>query len=309
MQGTVIKSTGNACLVRLDNGNRLSCTVRGNFRIKGIQSTNPVAVGDIVTISKQKDDLAQVDDIAERTNYIIRKATKLSKRSHIIAANMDRVFLMVTLTNPQTHLLFIDRFLVTAEAYHIPAEILINKTDLYSSPEQQEELDAFIKIYEQAGYPCHAISVFNNEDITRTAALFKGKVSLIAGNSGVGKSSLINAMDPRFDIKTASISNKHQSGKHTTTFAEMYELANGGFIIDTPGLKSFATYDLEKEDLFHRFPEMRNLIGQCKFDNCQHISEPKCAVMQAVETGQIPKSRYENYLNIYQGDELEGFSN
>ena len=309
MQGTVIKSTGSACLVRLDNGKRLSCTVRGNFRIKGIQSTNPVAVGDIVTISKQKDDSAQVDEIAERTNYIIRKATKLSKRSHIIAANMDRVFLMVTLTNPKTHLLFIDRFLVTAEAYHIPAEILINKTDLCDSPALQDDLNTIIKIYEHAGYPCHAISVFNNKDVARAAALFKGKVSLVAGNSGVGKSSLINAMDPRFDIKTASISKKHQSGKHTTTFAEMYELANGGFIIDTPGLKSFATYDLEKEDLSHRFPEMRNLIGQCKFDNCQHISEPKCAVIQAVETGQIPTSRYENYLNIYQGDELERFSN
>ena len=296
------------CLVRLDNGERLSCTVRGNFRIKGIQSTNPVAVGDLVTISRQQDGSAQVEDIAERSNYIIRKATKLSKRSHIIAANMDRVFLMVTLINPQTHLLFIDRFLVTAEAYHIPAEILINKTDLYTSSEHKGELTVLKETYENAGYPCHAISILSSSDMGRTTDLFKGKVSLIAGNSGVGKSSLINAMDPRFDIKTASISNKHQSGKHTTTFAEMYELTNGGFIIDTPGLKSFATYDLEKEDLSHRFPEMRTLIGQCKFDNCQHINEPQCSVIQAVTKGGIPRSRYENYLNIYHGDEVEGFS-
>lgn len=276
--------------------------------MKDIHSTNPVAVGDKVTISIEDEGTALIEDIATRHNYIIRKATKLSKRSHIIAANIDCVYLMTTLISPKTHLLFVDRFLVTAEAYHIPAEIIINKTDLYNTRNHMEQLSTFTDIYQHAGYPCHPVSIYNTMDMTRIADLFKGKVNLIAGNSGVGKSSLINAMDPGFNIKTASISSKHQSGKHTTTFAEMYELNNGGFIIDSPGLKSFATFDLEKEDLSHRFPEMRRLLDDCKFDNCQHINEPQCAVIAAVEAGTIPTSRYKNYLDIYQSDELEGFN-
>lgn len=306
MKGTVVKSTGSSCVVLLDNGDQINATLKGIFRTKGIDSTNPLAVGDKVGLIISEDGDALIEEIEERKNHIIRKATKLSKRSHIVAANIDYAYLMVTLSKPKTHLLFIDRFLVTAEAYHIPARIIINKTDIYDE-KLKKQLAEVIETYESAGYKCFPISALDKKSIDGLSELFANSVNLMAGNSGVGKSTLINALDPNLNIKTNEVSSHHGTGKHTTTFAEMHRLKNGGFIIDTPGLKSFATYDMEKEDLSHRFPEMRKVMGQCQFGNCQHINEPKCAVLSALEAGEIAKTRYKNYLDIYNSDKIEGF--
>ncbi len=305
MEGIVIKSTGSWFTVRKPDGDKIECKIKGAFRLKGIDSSNPVAVGDHVDYELEEDGVGVISNIHERTNYIIRRATKLSARSHIIASNIDCAYLMVTISSPVTPLLFIDRFLVTAEAYHIPVEILINKTDLIEK-DQKKELDKMIAIYESAGYKCQPISVLKNEGIAEIFKQLAGKVNLIAGNSGVGKSSLLNRLDPDWNLKIAEMS-AHDTGKHTTTFAEMYELKNETFVIDTPGLKSFGTYDLEKEELSHRFPEMRSRMKDCKFSNCLHINEPNCAVIEAVEKGEIAESRYKNYLNIYNSDETENY--
>ena len=306
MKGTIIKSTGSSCVILLDDGKQINATLKGVFRIKGIDSTNPLAVGDKVKASISDDGSAQIVEIAERKNHIIRKATNLSKRSHIIASNIDCAFLMMTLCKPKTHLLFVDRFLVTAEAYHIPVKILINKIDLYDDA-LIKEMNDVIQTYNSAGYKCYPISSLDKNSIEELSQHFNNSINLVAGNSGVGKSTLINSLDPKLDIKTNDVSAHHETGKHTTTFAEMHPLKNGGFIIDTPGLKSFATYDMEKEDLSHRFPEMRDRMENCQFGNCQHINEPKCAILEAVENGSIAKSRYNNYLNIYNSDKTEGF--
>jgi len=306
LKGIVVKSTGSWFTVLTDEGTRTNCKIKGIFRQKGISSTNPVAVGDHVSFEIDTEGTGVINDIHERKNYIIRKATKLSKRSHIIASNVDCVYLVVTLIQPKTHLLFIDRFLVTTEAYHIPTEIIINKIDLYNA-KLKLEMNQFVDLYQRAGYNCHPISAINNIGVEELKSKLKGKTNLLTGNSGVGKSTLINVIDPSLYLKVGDISAHHQRGIHTTTFAEMHQLSSGGFFIDTPGLKSFGTFDMEKEDLGHRFPEMRAKIGKCKFDNCQHINEPKCAVIQAVEKGEIAESRYNNYLNIYESDEVEGF--
>jgi ribosome biogenesis GTPase len=306
MKGTVVKSTGSSCIVLLNNGNQVTATLKGIFRTKGIDSTNPLAVGDKVGIVMSDDGAALIDNIEERKNHIIRKATKLSKRSHIVAANIDCAYLMITLSKPKTHLLFVDRFLVTAEAYHIPVRIFINKTDIYDE-KLKKQLAVVIVTYQSAGYECFPISALNKQSLEGLSDLFANSVNLMAGNSGVGKSTLINSLDPTINIKTNEVSSHHETGKHTTTFAEMHRLKNGGFIIDTPGLKSFATYDMEKEDLSHRFPEMRKIMDQCQFGNCQHINEPNCAVLSALEKGEIAKTRYKNYLDIYNSDEIEGF--
>ncbi|PCH94364.1 MAG: ribosome small subunit-dependent GTPase A [Bacteroidetes bacterium] len=305
MEGIVTKSTGSWFTVRKPDGEKIECKIKGAFRLKGIESSNPVAVGDRVDYELEEDGVGVIFNIHERTNYIIRRATKLSARSHIIASNIDCAYLMITVTSPTTPLLFIDRFLVTAEAYHIPAEILINKIDLLGK-KQKQELDKVITIYEPAGYKCHPMSVLNNIGIDKVIKQLTGKVNLIAGNSGVGKSSLLNKLDPDWNLKTAGMSSR-DTGKHTTTFAEMYELKNETFVIDTPGLKSFGTYDLEKEDLSHRFPEMRLRMDACHFSNCLHINEPRCAVINAVENKEIAESRYKNYLNIYNSDETENY--
>ena len=305
LQGLVIKSTGSWFTVRKSDGGKIECKIKGAFRLKGIDSSNPVAVGDHVNYELTDDGVGVINNIHERTNYIIRRSTKLSARSHIIASNIDCTYLMVTVTSPVTPLLFIDRFLVTAEAYHIPVEILINKIDLLEN-EHAAELKKVVGTYESAGYKCHPISVLNDEGISKVFEQLAGKVNLIAGNSGVGKSSLLNKLDPDWALKVSEMSAR-DTGKHTTTFAEMYELKNGTFVIDTPGLKSFGTYDLEKEDLSHRFPEMRSRMDACKFSNCLHIHEPNCAVIIAVGKGEIAESRYKNYLNIYNSDETENY--
>ncbi len=305
MKGVVTKSTGSWFTVRKPDGDKLECKIKGAFRLKGLDSSNPVAVGDHVDYELAEDGVGVINNIHKRSNYIIRRSTKLSARSHIIASNIDCCYLMVTITSPETPLLFIDRFLVTAEAYHIPVEMLINKTDLIEK-DQTKKLDDIIAIYESAGYKCHPISVLRNEGIADVYKQLAGKVNLIAGNSGVGKTALLNKLDPDWDLKIGEMSS-YDTGKHTTTFAEMYELKDEAFVIDTPGLKSFGTYDMEKEDLSHRFPEMRSRMDACHFSNCLHINEPNCAVIEAVEKGEIAGSRYKNYLNIYNADETENY--
>ena len=299
--GVVTKSTGSWYTVREPDGNAVQCKIKGTFRIKGIDSTNPVTVGDRVSFSQEQDGTGVIHNIEKRDNYIIRRATKLSKRTHIIAANIDQALLVVTLQEPETPKMFIDRFLVTAEAYHIPAAIIVNKTDLYTG-KRKEELAEFKAIYKSAGYRLLEVSAVKNENSEPLVKLLKDKNSLIAGLSGVGKSTLINMVDERLELKVGEISDYHKTGKHTTTFAEMHELSFGGFIIDTPGIRSFGLADL-KEELAHRFPEIRRVMDDCQFNNCLHINEPKCAVRVAVDNGIIPQSRYNNYVQMLEGDE------
>lgn len=284
---------------------KLECRIRGNFRLKGIKSTNPVAVGDRVAIEKEQGkETAVITEVEERKNYIIRKSTNLSKQTHIIAANIDQAFLVATLVLPRTSTGFIDRFLVTAEAYGIPANIIFNKIDLYDE-EINDYLEELTAIYELSGYKCYAMSAFNEGDIQTLRELMKDKTNLIAGHSGVGKSTLINAIEPNLHLKTGDISKRHSKGVHTTTFAEMFELSNGGFIIDTPGIKEFGLVDIKREELGHYFPEFRERMHECQFNNCLHVNEPKCAVRAALEEGLIAESRYQNYLNMLNSEEME----
>lgn len=303
-KGLVIKSTGSWYLVKdSESGKIVSCNIRGKLRITGIKSTNPVAVGDWVEYEVfDNTATAIIKNVLDRRNYIIRKSTNLSKQTHIIAANIDQAILMVTISNPETYPIFIDRFLITAEAYEIPAKLIFNKTDLYNE-KQTSYLNELITIYQNAGYECFATSVKNQTNIERIHKLLKNKTSLIAGNSGVGKSSLINLIDPSLTLKTSEISDAHKSGKHTTTFAEMYELSEGGYIIDTPGIRGFGLHDVKKEELFHFFPEIFKASKNCKYHNCTHYHEPGCAVLMAVETGNVSQLRYENYLNILFDDD------
>lgn len=289
-----------------DNGLMAECRIKGLFRIKGIKTTNPVAVGDRVAFELEADGRGVIHSIEERRNYIIRKSINLSRQSHIIAANMDQAFLIVTLAFPRTSAGFIDRFLLTAEAYHIPAQLIFNKTDLFEQqPELMQELDTFISVYEKIGYPCHKVSAVQHTHTDVLRSLTKDKITLISGHSGVGKSTLINAMDSTLDLRTGEISGVHNKGKHTTTFAEMHPLSYGGFIIDTPGIKELGLVDMEKEEITDYFPEMHAIKDQCKFNNCLHINEPKCAVIAAVERGEIAVSRYNSYVGIVNGEELE----
>ena len=298
LEGIVIRSTGSWYIVRTEDGTTVDCRLRGQYRIKGIRNTNPVAVGDRVTIALQKDEpTAVIEEIHERHNHIIRKATNLSKASHIIAANIDQAVLVVTINHPRTAAGFIDRFLVTAEAYHIPAALVFNKIDLYIEPEK-ERMSHFMDVYSGIGYPCIEVSATEGININRFIALMRDKVSLLTGHSGVGKSALLNASDPLLNLKTGIISEFSKKGKHTTTFAEMLELSFGGWIVDTPGIKEFGLYDFEKETLAQRFPEMRALMSDCRFANCTHIHEPGCAVKVALEKGAIANSRYKSYLNM-----------
>lgn len=298
MEGIVIRSTGSWYIVRTEDGTTVDCRLRGQYRIKGIRNTNPVAVGDRVTIALQKDEpTAVIEEIHERHNHIIRKATNLSKASHIIAANIDQAVLVVTINHPRTAAGFIDRFLVTAEAYHIPAALVFNKIDLYIESEK-ERMSHFMDVYSGIGYPCIEVSATEGININRFIALMRDKVSLLTGHSGVGKSALLNASDPLLNLKTGIISEFSKKGKHTTTFAEMLELSFGGWIVDTPGIKEFGLYDFEKETLAQRFPEMRALMSDCRFANCTHIHEPGCAVKVALEKGAIANSRYKSYLNM-----------
>lgn len=305
-KGLVIKSTGSWYSVKLENGKIVSCRIKGKFRLQGIQTTNPVTVGDSVIIELQEDDNGMIVEIEPRKNYIIRKSVNLSKKAHIIASNIDLAFLVVTVNYPKTYLNFIDRFLVTAEAYHIPTVLIFNKIDLLSTTELAE-LETMLEVYSKIGYRCIKTSVEKNINIDEVKSEMTNKTSVFSGNSGVGKSSLINLIDHSLKIKTSDISDTHNQGKHTTTFAEMHELKFGGHIIDTPGIKGLGIIDIEKEEIHHYFPEMRERMNDCKFHNCVHVNEPKCAIKKAVEEGEIAEFRYENYLNLFHGDDTSGF--
>lgn len=304
MKGIVTKSTGSWCTVRDESGIKTECRVKGKFRVDEIKSTNPVAVGDKVVFQMEKDNTGIIGAIEPRKNYIIRKATKLSKQTHIIAANIDQALLVISLAFPETMTGFIDRFLVTAEAYSIPSVLVFNKIDLYDE-KTMEKLKYLIGVYEKIGYQCLSVSAEKEINLTDLKNIMKGKISLLAGNSGVGKSTIINKIEPGLDLKISEVSQAHRTGTHTTTFAEMFELGFGASIIDTPGLKSFGIVDFRKEELFHYFPEMFRIVSDCKFSDCTHINEPGCAVKKAVEKGEIASHRYQNYLDIYYGDELE----
>lgn len=306
MKGKVIKSTGKWYIVELKDGSLATCRIRGKIRLDKLRTTNPIAVGDVVLIDDRPDEEGKlvIRDYEERRNYIVRKSTNLSKQMQILAANVDMAFLLVTLKAPQTHLAFIDRFLVAAESFRIPTTLLFNKIDQYSEKELQR-IDEIIAIYTQIGYPCYKISGNKPGDVIFLKELLKDKQVIISGHSGVGKSTLINSLDKNFDLRTGEISRAHQQGQHTTTFAEMFKLSFGGYIIDTPGIRAFGIVDLDKEVISHYFPEMRALIGACKFHNCQHLNEPKCAVKAAVENGEIAPSRYDTYVQLMLEDENE----
>jgi ribosome biogenesis GTPase len=296
-EGIVFKSTGSWYTVKTKSGNFLSCKIKGKLRIEGYKSTNPVAVGDKIKVELIDNESGVITELLDRKNYIIRKSINLSKQTHIIAANIDQAFIMVTLVLPETPPEFVDRFLAVAEAYNIPSKIILNKTDLYT--EEFTELKNFWKsVYSAANYEIIEISVNKGLNIEEVKQMLHNKTTLIAGNSGVGKSSLIQKLIPESSIKIGEISEYHLSGKHTTTFAEMYELPFGGSVIDTPGIKGFGLYDTDKHEVSHYFPEIFNVSENCQFYNCLHVNEPNCAVIKAVEEGSIHWSRYRSYLSI-----------
>lgn len=295
--GVVVKNTGSAYTVRLDDGREVPCRVKGNFRIKGIRSTNPVAVGDKVTVVKAADDADYITAIEPRRNYIIRRASNLSKESHILATNLDRAALVATLREPVTPTTFIDRFLATAEAYNVPAMVILNKCDLWDD-DDRELGEAVATLYRSIGYPVYIVSAETGEGVDALLGEMHNRVTLMAGNSGVGKSSLINALVPGADLKTGKISDIHHTGMHTTTFSEMISLPGGGEIIDVPGVKGFGTIDFEEEEVSHFFPEIFRVAQECRYSDCRHTGEPGCAVVPAVERHEISESRYASYLSI-----------
>ena len=304
MRGLVIKNTGSWYQVKTDNGQFIECKIKGNFRLKGIRSTNPVAVGDRVQIILNQEGTAFISEIEDRKNYIVRRSSNLSKQSHILAANLDQCMLVVTVNYPETSTIFIDRFLASAEAYRVPVKLIFNKVDVYNEDELQY-LDSLINLYTNIGYPCFKISAKKGEGIDIIKEELKGRITLFSGHSGVGKSTLINAILPEQEVKTAEISAYHNKGMHTTTFSEMFAVADGGYIIDTPGIKGFGTFDMEEEEIGHYFPEIFKFSADCKYNNCTHRHEPGCAVRQAVEQHYISESRYTSYLNMLE-DKEEG---
>ena len=297
MKGLVVKNTGSWYTVRTDDGQLLQSKVKGNFRLKGIRSTNPVAVGDRVQIVTNPEGTAFITEIDDRRNYIIRKSINLSKQSHIIAANVDQALLVVTVNYPQTSTTFIDRFLASAEAYRVPVILLFNKTDLLDADEVHYQ-QMLITLYETVGYECRAISAETGEGVDALKALLAGKITLLSGNSGVGKSTLINRLVPGVNLRTAEISDAHNAGQHTTTFSEMIPLEDGGWLIDTPGIKGFGTFDMEPEELTSYFKEIFHFSKDCRFSNCTHTHEPGCAVLKALEDHYIAQSRYQSYLSM-----------
>ena len=304
-KGVVYKSTGSWYTVKAENSDFYECRIKGKFRMEGIKSTNPVSVGDHVVFEVETigdETIGIINRIEERENYIIRKSVNLSKQTHIIAANIDIAFLLITLNNPPTFTSFIDRFLVTAEAYEIRAVLLFNKIDTYNEDELAE-IKYLAALYRTIGYECIGISATTGKNIDKVKEMMKGNVSMFSGHSGVGKSTLVNALEPNLNIKTTEISNQHMQGQHTTTFAEMYDLSFGAQIIDTPGIKGFGIVEVDKEELGGYFPEFFKLKEHCKFNNCLHIEEPHCAIKEALEKGELAWSRYKSYLKIIEGEE------
>ncbi|MBT8206609.1 MAG: ribosome small subunit-dependent GTPase A [Eudoraea sp.] len=305
MQGTVYKSTGSWYTVKTESGDSYNCRIKGKFRIKGIKSTNPVAVGDLVEFDVEEigdETVGIISEIADRKNYIVRKSVKLSKQIHIIAANIDQVFLLITVKEPKTYTIFIDRFLATAEAYDIPAILLFNKIDRYDEQER-DEARYLAAIYREIGYTCLGISAKTGKNLDKVKDLMIGKTSMFAGHSGVGKSTLINYIAPELNLRTSEISEQHLQGQHTTTFAQMYDLDIGARIIDTPGIRGFGMVDMDKDEIGDYFPEFLALKSECKFNNCLHLDEPKCAVKRALENDEISWSRYRSYVQMVTGEE------
>lgn len=297
MKGLVVKNTGSWYTVRTDDGQLIESKIKGNFRLKGIRSTNPVAVGDRVELVVNQEGTAFITAIDDRRNYIIRKSQNLSKQSHIIAANVDQAFLIVTINYPQTSTTFIDRFLASAEAYRVPVILVFNKTDLLDEDERRYQ-QMMMTLYENIGYQCVAISAEKGTGVEVLESLLQGKTTVLSGNSGVGKSTLINRLVPGASLRTAEISDAHNTGQHTTTFSEMIELSCGGYLIDTPGIKGFGTFDMEPEELTSYFKEIFRFSKDCRFSNCTHTHEPGCAVLQALENHYIAQSRYQSYLSM-----------
>ena len=297
MKGLVVKNTGSWYTVRTDDGQLIESKIKGNFRLKGIRSTNPVAVGDRVELVVNQEGTAFITAIDDRRNYIIRKSQNLSKQSHIIAANVDQAFLIVTINYPQTSTTFIDRFLASAEAYRVPVILVFNKTDLLDEDERRYQ-QMMMTLYENIGYQCVAISAEKGTGVEILESLLQGKTTVLSGNSGVGKSTLINRLVPGASLRTAEISDAHNTGQHTTTFSEMIELPGGGYLIDTPGIKGFGTFDMEPEELTSYFKEIFRFSKDCRFSNCTHTHEPGCAVLQALENHYIAQSRYQSYLSM-----------
>ncbi|MGN0213784.1 MAG: ribosome small subunit-dependent GTPase A [Muribaculaceae bacterium] len=298
MDGLVIRNTGSWYVVLADDGSTYNCKIKGNFRLKGIRSTNPVAVGDRVKTLVNADGTAFITAIEPRRNYIIRRASNLSKESHILAANIDMSALVVTLSNPVTNTTFIDRFLATAMAYNVPALLVINKVDLLEADDDRDLLDAVVYLYESIGYEVVKISAKTGEGIGELREKLKDKLTLLSGNSGVGKSTLVNLLIPEAAARVGEVSDSHHTGMHTTTFSEMYPLPGGGSVIDTPGVKGFGTIDFEREQVSHYFPEIFATSADCRYGNCTHTHEPGCAVLKAVEENRISQSRYASYLSI-----------
>lgn len=304
MRGLVIKNTGSWYLVKTDDGRYVECKIKGNFRLKGIKSTNPVVVGDYVQIVDNNDNAAFITEIEDRKNYIVRRASNLSKQSHILAANLDQCMLLVTVNYPETSTTFIDRFLASAEAYRVPVKLIFNKVDKYSQDEVNY-MDALINLYKNIGYECFKISAKENIGLDEINRELNGKVTLLSGNSGVGKSTLINAILPEESQKTREISVMHNKGMHTTTYSEMFSVDGEGYIIDTPGIKGFGSFDMDEEEMSHYFKEIFKFSVDCKYGNCTHRHEPGCAVIKAVEDHYISQSRYNSYLNMLE-DKEEG---